>query len=483
MVVSHNSPLRRAVRWGILVASVLASAGCGNEVLVLDGGGPEDACAGARGQGCDAEIGGVCVGESSARSCAPEACACANTIPVASGGQLPDALASASAGDCIELTGTSYGDVTVPSGVQVLSRQKNLPRLGAVTMAAESGLCGVEVGDGLVVGSGAADVAIRKVRVAGASTRGILFDEGASGRVADTTVEAAGEVGLLMGLSSDVTLERVAVLRSTYFGIAATCGSCDCAEAPPFTVKMRKVAAVDNKVAGMWFEGIEVQAEDIAIRDSAVGQSFDFGSGLTVRCSQMIARGLEVRDNADYGIGIFDADVTLEPGDTPFVVSGNLFGVWAIEVGATSSTLATLRGATIDGNAGAGVAIGGAFGPGIVELTDVVVRRTENIAIPVLVNGVSASAENVGDGILWLDGVETRLTDVEVSDSERASLLINGASAGVLDGVRFTGGDGGDAPLLQNYFGGPEPEVAGETPPLEVTPDEVFPVPPTPSFE
>ena len=427
--------------------------------------------------------GGTCVGEGNARSCAPEVCACTSTVAVANGAELDDALSGASSGDCIELTGSSYGNVSVPSGVQLLSRQASLPRLGAVTMAARSGLCGVEVREGLVVSPGAEDVAIRKVRVAEAPTRGILFDEGASGRVADTTVEAAGEVGLLMGLSSDVTLERVAVLRSTYFGLAATCGSCDCAEAPEFTVKMRKVAAVENKVSGMWFEGIDVQAEDIAISESSVGQNFDFGSGLTVRCSDVIVRGLEVTDNADYGVGIFDANVTLEPGDTPFVVSGNLFGVWAIEIGATASTLASLRGGTIEDNAGAGVAIGGGFGPGVVELTDITVRRTENIAIPVLVNGVSASAENVGDGILWLDGVETRLTDVEVSDNDRASLLINGASAGMLDSVRFTGGDSGDAPLMQNYFGGPEPEVQGETPALEVTSDEVFPVPPTPQFE
>ncbi|HHH30382.1 MAG TPA: right-handed parallel beta-helix repeat-containing protein [Polyangiaceae bacterium] len=423
------------------------------------------------------------MGESVARSCEPEACACSTILPVADAAALGSALSSASPGDCIELTGASYSDVIIPNGVQVISRRKSPPRLGSVTMAAESGLCGVAVGDGLVVGPGASDVTIRKVRVSDAPTRGIFFDEGASGRVADTTVEAAGEVGLLMGLSSDVTLERVAVLRSTYFGVAATCGSCECDEAPPFTVKMRKVAAVENKVSGMWFEGIDVQAEAIAIRDSAVGQSFDFGSGLTVRCSRMIVRGLEAVDNADYGIGIFDADVTLEPGDIPFRVSGNLFGVWAIEVGATSSTLATLRGATIEDNAGAGVAIGGAFGPGIVELTEVTVRRTESIAIPVLVNGVSASAENVGDGILWLDGVETRLTDVEVADSERASLLINGASAGTLDGVRFTGSDAGDAPLMQNYFGGPEPTAAGETPDLVVTSEEIYPVPPTPQFE
>ncbi len=482
MLESHNSPRRRAVRWGMLGWLALASGGCGNEVVVV-GGDPGDVCAGVRGEGCDASIGGICVGEKIARSCAPEACACSRITAVSSGAELNDALAAASTGDCIELMGSSYGDVSVPAGVQLLSRQSASPRLGAVKMATKSGLCGVEVRDGLVVSAGAESVAIRKVRVSDAPTRGILVDEGASGRIADTTVVDAGEVGLLMGLSSDVTLERVAVVRSSYFGIAATCGSCGCDEAPPFSVKLRKVAAEENKVSGMWFEGIDVQAEDIAIRESSVGQNFDFGSGLTVRCSNMIVRGLEVVDNADYGVGIFDADVTLEPGDTPFTVSGNLFGVWAVEIGAASSALASLRGATIEDNAGAGVAIGGAFGPGVVELTDVTVRRTENITIPVLINGVSASAENVGDGILWLDGVETRLTDVEVSDNDRASLLINGASAGMLDSVRFTGGDSGDAPLLQNYFGGPEPAVEGETPPLEVTSDEVFPVPPTPQFE
>ena len=220
----------------------LASGGCGNEVVVV-GGDPGDVCAGVRGEGCDASIGGICVGEKIARSCAPEACACSRITAVSSGAELNDALAAASTGDCIELMGSSYGDVSVPAGVQLLSRQSASPRLGAVKMATKSGLCGVEVRDGLVVSAGAESVAIRKVRVSDAPTRGILGDEGASGRIADTTVVDAGEVGLLMGLSSDVTLERVAVVRSSYFGIAATCGSCGCDEAPPFSVKLRKVAA------------------------------------------------------------------------------------------------------------------------------------------------------------------------------------------------------------------------------------------------
>jgi hypothetical protein len=472
---------RHFVRWGAVAWLAVGALGCGNEVVVFGGNEPADACTGAKGEGCDAEVAGQCVGAAAARSCGPEACECATIQPAADGASLQSALAAASPGTCIELTGSSYGDFDVPEGVRVLARGTSLAEVGAVTMTSDAALCGLNVRGGITVGVGARGVDIRNVRVEGAPENGVLFDEGAGGRVVDTTIVRSAQVGLLLALSADVTVERTAILEAEYFGMAGTCGECGCPEAPPFTVKMRRLAAERNRVAGLWFEGVEVQAEGVAIRDTKVGADFGYGSGLTMRCGELVMQGLTIEGSADYGMGFFETDASVQAGDLGDVrITDNLFGIWAVNVGAQTSSLASVSDADIADNRGAGVAIGGVVGGGVVELTDSVVRGTRNIAIPVLVNGVSAGSEEVGDGILWMDAVEVELSNVELSDNERASLLINGAAAGSLGDVQFSGGDSGDVPLLQNYVGGPEPAVTGATPSLEVTSEEVYPVPLSP---
>lgn len=468
-----------SVRWGLAISLAISSVGCAAEVVISAGEG--GACRGVRGEGCDAEIAGQCVGARSAPSCEPEACACSSIQTADSQAALQSLLATASPGSCIELTGSGYEDVDVPEGVQVLARSARLVELDAVTLASDSAICGVALRQGLTVAPGARGVAIRKVLVAGATEDGLRFEAGSSGRVADTTVSASGQVGLLLAQSADVTIERSAVIDAENFGIAGTCGGCGCPEAPPFTVKLRKVVAEGNRVAGMWFEGIDVQAETIAVRDTRVGPNFSYGSGFTMRCGRLVTQGLSVEQSADYGLGLFDSDATVAAGPlTDVRIADNLFGIWAVDVGASASSRATVSDAVIADNRGAGLAMGGVQGGGVVELGDSVVRGTQNVAIPVLVDGVSASSEDVGDGILWMDGVEAHLSNIELSDNERASLLINGGAQGSLDDLRFSGGDTGEGPLLQNYFGGPEPTVSGTTPALEVTAEEVFPVPMSP---
>ena len=104
-------------------------------------------------------------------------------------------------------------------------------------------------------------------------------------------------------------------------------------------------------------------------------------------------------------------------------------------------------------------------------------------ALPILIGGVSAGSADVGDGLLWLHGVDVSLYDVTIDNSSRASVLIDGQGTGLLDDVVLTGGDAELGILLQNYLGGAQPSTTGTTPPITTTSQEVHPIPFSPQLE
>jgi hypothetical protein len=141
--------------------------------------------------------------------------------------------------------------------------------------------------------------------------------------------------------------------------------------------------------------------------------------------------------------------------------AGNLRGVWL----APGPHAISIDGATLQGNRGMGFGIGDGDteSTGTVSIDDATISDTESVLLPIIVNGVNAGSEEVGDGVHWRDGVTAHLDALTIRGSARHDVYIDGPAQGSLHDVSTE-----DGYIIQECAG-PSPDVSGSTPPISST--------------
>ena len=462
-----------------LVAALLASqSGCGGEG---DGDGEEPAPA-----VCPEgdEIRGQCAGVPQAALCDEDACTdgveCAETVTAGDDSALASALTGAAAGTCIALAPGSYGAVTLPAGVRLLGKSADSVSVESITLGPGNGgvVRGVSVGAGGIVvqGKGAT---IESVRVLGAEMAGIDVANEAAVTVRGSTIEGGSRYGITAADGATVTVENTLVEGNDGPGVWAACSAdCDCAAPPDLVMKSSIVR--DNHVGGIVLFGSMMLLEAVDVTGTLVGDDFAYGlggGGVSVAgCSRLTARDLHVFDSQSYGLLIDDSNATVgDPtGATSIEVSGNAIGVWAQHISQSAPQTVTLDGLTVDDNAGVGI---GAAGDSVgLIICKTAVTRTKMSDLYVAGGG----SQQVGDGLLWLDGSEITIDSLSLGGSARASVVIDGEATGAMSNITLSDGDEAKGIVQQGYSGGAQPTTDEGAPPITTSPDALFAIPEAP---
>jgi hypothetical protein len=425
-------------------------------------------------------VGDVCAGVPNAPICEEDYCtqgvACASVVEVGSGSAFADAVAGAQAGTCIALGPGTYGAVILPDGVSLLGKGADFVKIASV----EIGGFGVRV-RGVSVESGSVstrggDAVIEGVRITASPEDGIHVGGGGSVTINNSEVRAAERYGV-----SAFDAARVEVDASIIDGkdgqsgpgLWAQCGDgCNCTATPD--VKLSNTKLVGNSIVGLSLVGVAATLTNVEVSNTQVGGNFEAGGGISASaCSTVSATSVSIIDNLDFGFLIDDSSIDMDG----FTVSGNLRGVWIQNIGMSMAATATVRNGVVTDNQGVGIGVAAASeGVTVVQTT---ISGTKAIALPVLVNGVSAGSEEVGDGLTWKGASQVSLDSVTVSSSARASVLIDGevGSGSTIDNVVLSYGDELRGILQQNLpTGGAQPAVSG-SPPITTSATEQFAVP------
>ena len=454
------------------------------------------AAAALSGLGCTAEpaapvatcpdgntIGGVCAGVPAGPLCDGDTCgdpSCSAVVVVGSDAELTAALASAAPGTCVQLNPGAYLHALVPAGVKLLGKGADFVSLAALDLGAgsDSLVRGLTVSsDGITVSG--QNATIDAVRVTNASTDGITLAQGASATVSRSDVSGSARYA---AAAFDVVSLHVAdsVLSGAKGpGLWAQCtGGCACTT--PIDVTVSNTVIRDTKVVGLSLVGVNATLDDVEISNNTVDDQFQPGGGLAVSgCSTLTASGLSVHDNTNFGVLVDDSSASFHPSPDGMglTVSNNLRGIWAQYIGQSAQQSFTVDGATVSGNTGIGIGIDG--GSLNASLSNCTVSNTALVSLPALVHGVSAGAKDVGDGLNWLAVSQLTIDGLTVSNSARASVLIDGPVAGgsSIAHVTLEGNDLALGIVQQNLpQNGTQPAVGDAAPPIQSTTSEQFPI-------
>ncbi len=414
-------------------------------------------------------VGDVCAGVPVDALCAEDVCT-VGECPVVERVTPADyeaKIAAASSGTCIALTPGTYGSITLPAGVSLFGRGAAHVEVRSVDVIGGSGarIRGITIEAGYIF-LDTQNFTVDAVHVRNSPDDGVELAAGATGRITRSNIAHAKRHGILGFDAGSLDVVDTLVSSDDGPGMWMQCsGGCECTGT--VNVTLTNVAFRGNLLVGLALVGVDAAMSNVEISDNTVGANFEAGGGLSISgCSQVVATDLRINDNADFGLLIDDSAFQAER----LEVTGNLRGVWIQHIGATESQSVTLRQATVRDNQGVGIGVDGQSLNVTVE--DSSVSNTLIIALPVLVGGVSAGVEEVGDGIAWLDTSQVTLNGVTVSSSARASILIDGP-VGInssIANVTLSDGDEALGILQQNLpSGGEQPSVAGGTAPSVTT--------------
>jgi hypothetical protein len=367
------------------------------------------------------------------------------------------------------------------AGVKLLGKGAELTSVGRVELAAGSdGLVrGVTVTAGGITVSGQ-NATIDAVRIADATIDGLTLAPGASATVSRSEISGSGRYAARAFDAASLQLDATVISGGNGPGLWAQCADgCDCTS--DFTVTVSSTVIRNTKVVGMSLVGVTATLDNVEISAGSVDSGFRPGGGLSVSgCSMLDASGVRVIDNTHFGILVDDssAHFRLTADGVGLVVSNNLRGIWAQNIGLSGQQSLTVDGATVTNNIGIGIGVDGqSLGA---TLTNCTVRDTTMTALPVLVRGVSAEAENVGDGLNWLGTSQMTVDGLTVSGSARASVLIDGpvAPGSSLARVTLEGNDVALGILQQNLAqGDTQPQIGAATPALTTSASELLSIP------
>lgn len=441
---------------------------------------------------CPAEniIHETCAGVPASPICDNDVCAdgvsCDRVVTVTSAPALANALADAGAGTCIALAPGDYGSLSMPAGVRLLGRYAGDVRLTGLSFGQGSGayVRGVSVLGGGIRVEGATGVTIDSVLVQDSIDDGIHVEPGATLTIKHTEVLRSARYGVFSSAHDAIEMYATIIDESEGAGLWADCGAPDCCTSTATPLPWMSVDSTiirENRLAGMSIQGVDTALEHVAISGTRVSVGDNpgqFGGGLTVAaCSRLSARDVRLEDNSYFGVLLESSEVTFgEVGSGQgSVVSGNRVGVWVRNVPQGVPTPMTMRieNADIRDNDGVGVGFD-KDSQGIIFCRSSV-SSTRMRLEPVEKDGSIGYFEEVGDGISWLEGAGVTVEDVSLYDNMRTSLLINGSASGFLTNVTVSGVG---SEVLQQSFpsGGASPVVSGETPMLQTSPMEVYPV-------
>jgi hypothetical protein len=393
------------------------------------------------------------------------ACECAGTAIEASS---RDELAAAFAGRpaCIQLADGAYGNVEVPEGFELVGASPDGVKVGALRFTSgRASACRMSVHSGVSVAA-SAEGRMQYVHVIDSPGDGVALEQGAAVRIAGSSITGSQRYGV-----SAFGARSVEVVHSLIDGqqsepahgggpgIWVQCDDVAACASPP-TLVLRDSIVRRNRIVGVHVVGAIADIERVHIVETFVGENFESGGGFCASAgSSVVGSGLVVQDNVDFGVLIDSSDAVLEDID----VSRNLRGVWVQHI----EKSVRISGATLDKNEGVGLALRGETCATVV-VEDAVISNTTNVPLPVLVTGVSAAAEVVGDGVQWEGNIVGLFRRVHLHANQRDGFVINGPASGVLEDVTLSGGDEDPGILQQCYSGGPQPTILGSTPPLFV---------------
>jgi hypothetical protein len=255
--------------------------------------------------------------------------------------------------------------------------------------------------------------------------------------------------------------------------------------APKVILGMSKVIVRDNKIVGVSLVGAEATLTDVDVTEHGVtDDTFAGGAGMSVSgCSVLTAKATRVLDNTSFGMLVDDSAATLggSGGSDGVEISRNQLGLWAQNIGQSGGGQMVIEGCKFLANSGVGMGFDGSSKGIIIYGTEV--RDTSVEVIPVLVGGVSADAEEVGDGVSWLGASQITIDGLTLGGSARQSMLIDGpvASGSSIANVLLEQGDESKGLLQQNLPAqGEQPAIGQGAPPLLVDMGELFAVPESP---
>lgn len=434
------------------------------------------------------EVAGACAGVPQGAVCAGTYCAeglsCSTVINAADDAAVAAALASAQAGSCVALAPGSYGDISLPGGVSLVGKGASEVQVKSVVVGVGGQgavVRGITVTGGGIVVNGS-DSQIVSSRVDGSSGVGVEVAAGASVKIVQSEVVGSGTYGVRAFDTGAVTVEGSIISGSQGPGIWAQCAAgCDCLAMPQ--VSITRTILRDNKIIGASLVGVAATVTDVDVRDNSEGANFEASGGVSISgCSTATASGLRVIDNSSFGVLIDNSSATISStggGKQGIEVSRNFMGVWVQHV--TDTQEVKLDGMTVDKNQAVGLGASGQS-RGIICWNSAI-TGTQKTSIPVLKGGV-ASAEDVGDGISWLEGSQMALDNITLSANSRASVLINGntASGSSISNITLSGGDEALGIVQQNVPASPQsPSVGAGAPAITTSGVEKFAVPVGPS--
>ena len=429
---------------------------------------------------CGEQLNEVCVGVENEVGDRLGPCPCSGpAIEVSNHDELAAALAGNPA--CITLADGAYGVAELRNGFSIVGASAEgvvLQWLSFIDGAASA--CRMTT-TGAYVAKGASGT-MQYLSVEGSPEDGVRVDEGADARIVGTTIHGSERYGVSAFGIRSLAVER-SLIAGTYEygrpgwptgpGIWASCpDGCACAVPPEVTVHDSVVR--HSALIGISIVGAHTDFRNVRIAQTVVSSNFAAGLGLGIsQCSTVTATHLEVVDSADAGICVDGSKVEFDD----VQVSGNLRGLFVHSASAPAEV--HIAGAAIRDNLGIGLAITSAT---FAVVDDSIVEDTKNIALPLPVSGVSASAALVGDGICWNGTAVAHMHRVTVSGSERNGILIHGPASGILEDVVVPGGR-----IFQvNYESGSQPLSSGTTPSIQTSAgdeqcaEDVYPMPPPP---
>jgi hypothetical protein len=463
----------------LFVAAVMMAMplGCGSDDPAPDTN--TAACA------ADHVVGAACAGVPSGKLCEGGGCApasCTSTVFANNDADLQAAVGSATDGTCIVLGAGNFSAITLPPvRVGVYAEAPSVTTVSSVTITGGddvelSGFSTASVT--LSAGTGRLDA----LRIENSPNDGVSVGAGASVTIERSEIRSAARYGVSGFDSDSVTLSGSVIEDNSGPGLWLQTGNggsaCGTAADPSLiTGSVSNSVFRKNTLVGIAIARAQlVTIDNVIVADTTVGKDFAGGGGVSVAyCSTVNATDLQILDSADFGMLVHDSSLSLNGG----AIDGNLrYGLWIQNVGTSMLGSVTVNNASLDRNAGVGIGI--AENSTNVSINTTSISNTKLVSLPVLVNGVSASADEVGDGINWQGLSQAVLGSVTVSGSARASVLIDGevASGSSVTNLALEGGDESKGIVQQNLpSSGTQPVTSGTTPSVTTSVSETFSVP------
>jgi hypothetical protein len=454
--------------------SCLGATACGSTVIGTENEIEGDPCPGPM-------IDDTCIGVTPAGRCHAQAWTqgvnCSAVQSASDEASLQQRLAAASPGECIDLARGEYGDHLVPDGVSILGRGWDCVSMGSLTMAGTSAVRGARV-RGVTADQGG-HLELRELWIEGGSADGIQLLAGTSANLQHVTLNRSSRYAVAAFDSGSVSLEATFIHEPVGPGVWFQCGEMagDCQPGPD-RLTLRSSQIVRAAIVGLSAVNADAVLDDVDIVETTVGENFEGGVGLSLASSRIEATGLRVR--ASYGAGVlcFNCDGSFGAAGQGrgVVLDENLRGFWAATNEPAMHSV-SLTNATLSDNSGMSVSV---LNDLTAVIDDVVIRRTNMVALPVLVNGVSASAEDVGDGIEWGYSATVIMRDVTVGPSARVPILINGdvGEGSSIERLRLVDGDDVVGIVHQNRsIDGETPMLGEDVPEPTTSSDELYAMP------